>query len=260
MIRLSANLGFLWQELSLVEGIYAAKNAGFDAVECHWPFATDPDAVREALYQTQIPMISLNTFAGKIDQGDFGLCAFPDRQQEAQTAIKQAIEYAVSIGAPNVHVMSGKAANINGAHEVFVQNLEYAIELAAVHGMSVLIEPINSEDVPNYFLADFYLALKLVNTLKSDYLKIIFDCYHIQKIHGEIIPLLEKNLHRIGHIQIASFPDRHEPNTGNLDYKEIFEWLDKHGYQNYIGAEYKSRTTTEEGLAWLEEFKQIKSA
>lgn len=258
MIRLSANLGFLWTELTLVDAIHAAANAGFDAVECHWPFSTDADAVREALYQTQIPMISLNTSAGDLQKDDFGLCALPDRKQQAQAAIKQAVDYAASIGAPNVHVMSGKAAHLDGAHETFVENLEYAVELAAIHGISILIEPINRNDVPDYYLADFGSALQLVNQLQSQYLKILFDCYHIQKIHGEIIPLLEKNLHRIGHIQIAAVPSRHEPDEGDIDYKEVIQWLDKHGYQNYIGAEYKPRTTTDKGLGWLEEFKSLK--
>lgn len=260
MIRLSANLGFLWTELSLVEGIYAAKNAGFDAVECHWPFETSSDTVREALYETQIPLISLNTSPGNLDAGEFGLCALPDRVEEAREAIKQAVDYAVVVGAPNVHIMSGKVLDVDGSKRTFIENLEYAIDLAAVHGISVLIEPINRDDVPDYFLADFNQAIELVNQLQSLYLKVMFDCYHIQKIHGEIIPLLEKNLHRIGHIQIASVPDRHEPDSGDIDYQEVFEWLNKHGYQNYIGAEYKPRTSTEAGLGWLKELGTLKSS
>jgi hydroxypyruvate isomerase len=252
MTKLSANLGFLWTELPLTEAIRAAANAGFDAVECHWPFETPAEIIKSTLLETNLGMLSLNTSRGNEKKGEFGICAFPDRVSEAREAIQQAVNYAVAIDAKAVHVMPGKAAGIDGAMECFLDNLGYAATLADKFGLEILIEPINREDVPGYFLADMETAVEIVRKLKRANIKIMFDCYHIQKIHGELRDRLERNLDIIGHIQIAAYPSRHEPDEGDVDYPDFLKWLDALGYAGYVGAEYKPRTTTDAGLDWID--------
>ena len=252
--KFSANLGFLWQEHDFIEGISAAEKAGFVAVECHWPFEFPSQNVLDALTETGLPMVGLNTFPGNRDQGEFGLCALPHKIKEARESIDQAIQYAVDTNTPNVHVMAGKvASNIDQvlAMQIFQDNLIYASNRAEQHDIDILIEPINRIDVPDYFVGDMDVAVKIVKSVNRPNVKIMFDCFHIQKVHGELKTYIEQNLDLIGHIQIASYPDRHEPDEGVIDYADLFSFLEQVGYSAYIGAEYNPRTTTDEGLAWL---------
>lgn len=252
MIKLSANLGFLWAELSLPNAIRAAKKAGFDAVECHWPFDTPATYVSAALNETGLKMLGLNTVRGNVEQGENGLCALVGRQKEARAAIDQAIKYAVAIGTPNIHVMAGFAQG-QAAHEVFVENLSYACECASKHGITILIEPLNKYDAPNYFLQTSSQAKKIIEDVGADNIKLMFDCYHLQIMEGNISRRLIELKSIIGHIQIASVPLRQEPNKGELDYRHIFKVLIDNGFDKPIGAEYKPATTTQEGLNWIKE-------
>jgi len=254
MLKHSANLGFLWQEHDLLDGIRAASKAGFVAVECHWPFGYQAQSVLDVLAETRLPMIGLNTYPGDRDKGDFGVCAHPDRIEEARQSIDQAIDYANQINTPNVHVMAGKvSADINQtlAKQVFLDNLNYAANKAKPKGITILIEPINRIDVPDYFVGDMYIALNIVKSLNLSNVKIMFDCFHIQKIHSELKKFIEQNLELIGHIQIASFPNRQEPDEGEVDYADFFSFLEQITYSGYVGAEYNPRTTTDDGLGWL---------
>lgn len=254
MIKHSANLGFLWQQHDLLEGIKAAKTAGFDAVECHWPFEYSTQSVLDVLNETGLAMVGLNTYPGNREQGDFGVCAHPNRIDEARASIDQAIDYAVRIKTPNVHVMAGKIpTEIDQilAKQVFVDNLIYAARRAKSHDINILIEPINRIDVPDYFVSDMFIAVNIVKAVNLPNVKIMFDCFHIQKVHGELKKHIEQNLALIGHIQIASYPNRHEPDEGDIDYVDFFNYIEQIGYNGYIGAEYNPRTTTDEGLDWL---------
>lgn len=251
-IKLSANLGFLWTELPFIDAIHRAAEFGFNAVECHWPYSVEAHKVKQALEDTGLAMLSLNTLPGNLEEGDFGICALPNRQDEARDYIQQAIEYAHSTSTKNVHVMAGKSANVSGAKTAFLENLHFAAELAKKYGVGVVIEPINRKDVPHYFLSKMESAVDIVNELQHDNLKIMFDCYHIQITQGNLKYYLKKYLSLIEHIQIAGVPNRAEPDEGDINYPELLAYLEKLGYYDYIGAEYKPRTTTESGLSWLE--------
>lgn len=250
MIKLSANLGFLWKELSLPDGIRAAKKAGFDAVECHWPYDTPVQDTLAALNETGLKMLGLNTVRGNVEKGENGLCALVGREDEARAAIDQAIEYAVAIGTPNIHVMAGFAQG-QAAHEAFVENLKYACECASNLSITILIEPLNKYDAPNYFLQTSSQAKKIIEDVGADNIKLMFDCYHLQIMEGNISRRLVELKPIIGHIQIASVPLRQEPNNGELDYKHIFKVLTENGFDQPIGAEYKPATTTDAGLGWI---------
>lgn len=250
MASFSANLGFLWQELPLPDAIRAAKAAGFDAVECHWPYNFDAGAVAAALRETGLTMLGLNTSRGNVEAGDNGLAAIPGREDEAQAAIRQAVNYAVAIGALNIHVMAGKAEG-EAAHRTFVANLTYACERAAAHGIAILIEPLNHRDAPGYFLKTSGQAIAIISQVAASNLKLMFDCYHLQIMEGDISKRLEALQPHIGHVQIAAVPDRAEPDHGELDYRHIVRLLDTLGYEKPLGAEYRPKTTTDAGLSWL---------
>jgi len=250
--RFSANLGFLYTEFSLPDAIRAAHQDGFDAVECHWPYKVSPDEVKLALSDTGLTMLGLNTLRGKT--GENGLCALVGREVEACAAIDQAIEYALAIGTPNIHVMAGIAQG-KIAENCFVQNLRYACTKTAPLGITVLIEPLNDQDAPGYFLQNTTQAKMILERVNADNLKLMFDCYHVQVMEGDLLDRLDELMPVIGHIQIASIPDRAEPDHGTIDYKQIIERLNELKYQHPIGAEYKPANTTRAGLCWLRDLK-----
>lgn len=250
MVALSANLGFLWTELALADAIRAAKGAGFTAVECHFPYDQDAISVREALSETNLPMLALNTVRGDTDNGDFGLTAVPGREAEARDAIDQAIAYGRDIGAKNVHVMAGRTRD-EAAEPTFIEGLAYAADRAQGAGMGILIEPINHRDAPDYFLSRVEQAAGLIQQLGRSNIQIMFDCYHVQIMQGDLIRRFQANQKYIGHVQIAAVPSRAEPDEGELHYPHILQALDESGYSGFVGAEYKPRTTTEAGLGWM---------
>lgn len=254
MPRFSANLGFLWQELSLPDAIRAAKAAGFDAVECHYPYETSAEDVRQTLAETDLTMLGLNTIRGNVAAGDNGLSAVPGREDEARRAIDQAMDYAAAIGTRNIHVMAGKSEG-GEAHATFVANLRYACERAAEIDATVLIEPLNHRDAPGYFLRTTDQALDIIAAVGAPNIKLMFDCYHIQIMQGDLMHRLQTHLNAIGHIQIAAVPDRREPDHGEIDYREILRFIDAIGYDRPIGAEYRPAATTEAGLSWLRSYR-----
>mgnify|MGYP002640940461 CR=1 FL=1 len=245
MIRFSANLGFLWKNLALPDAIRAASKAGFEAVECHWPYDIDPALVKAALDETGLPMLGLNTIRG---DGN-GLSALVGRETEARSAIDQAVDYAVAIGAHNIHVMAGFASG-EGAHRTFASNLRYALARVAGHNIKILIEPLNHHDAPGYFLQTADQATEIIAEINDSELKLMFDCYHLQIMQGDVSRLLHRMLPIIGHIQIAAIPSRAEPDEGELDYRHILKHIDAIGYKGFIGAEYHPRSSTEAGLGW----------
>jgi len=249
-MKFSANLGFLWTEHSLPDAIRAAKKAGFDAVECHWPYDTPIAEVNAALAETGLTMLGLNTVRGNLDAGENGLSALAGREAEARLAIDQAIAYAAAINTPNIHVMAGFASG-DVAHQTFIENLRYAVAQAAEHGITILIEPLNHHDAPGYFLQTSSQASAIIEAVGADNLKLMFDCYHLQIMEGDISRGLAAMMPIIGHIQIASVPDRGEPDSGELDYEHVFGVLEALGYKAPIGAEYKPRDGTDKGLGWF---------
>ena len=248
MPRFSANLGFLWADLPLPDAIRAAARAGFDAVECHWPYDSDPALVRAALEETGLPMLGLNTAKG--GEGQFGLLALPDEEKAARTSIDQAISYAAAIGAANIHAMAGIASGA-AAEAIFRANLHSACEKAGEYGVTILIEPINAHDVPGYYLGSTGQAEKLIAELGLPNLKLMFDCYHVARMGENVLARLEALLPVTGHIQFASVPDRGPPDHGDLDYEEVFARLDEWGWEKPLGAEYRPAGETSASLAWL---------
>jgi len=246
----SANLGFLWSDLPLPAAINAAKAAGFAAVECHFPYAFDPAEVRDALTETGLPLLGLNTAPGDLSAGDFGLAALPGRVADAHAAIDQALRYAAATGTGNVHVMAGNATG-SEAEACFTANLRYACAAAAPHGITILIEPLNHYDAPDYFLKTTDQAIALMDQVGAENLKLMFDCYHVQLMEGDICNRLTRLLPRIGHVQFAAVPGRGQPDQGELHYPHIFRHLAALGHIAPLGAEYRPDGPTEASLGWM---------
>lgn len=254
-MRYSANLGFLFTDLPLPQAIHAAKAAGFDAVECHFPYDVSAADVAAALQETGLDMLGLNTWPGDKAAGDFGLAALTGREDEARAAIAQALDYAIATGTKAVHVMAGRTDGGKRAEATFRANLAHACDLAAAHGITILIEPINTRDVQGYHLSRTDHAQQIIAALGKPNLKLMFDCYHMQIMQGDLATHLRALLPVIGHVQIAAVPDRGEPDQGEVDYRWLMAHLGGLGYTGFVGAEYRPRANTLSGLGWLDRFR-----
>lgn len=248
LMRISANLGFLFREYALPDAIRAARRQGFDAVECHWPYEHDPADVRAALKETGLPMLALNTLRGDHQAGESGLAAVPGRQDDARRHIDAALDYAVAIGCDRVHVMAGRAEGPD-ALSCFIANLRYGAARAIVSKITLLIEPLNTRDAPRYFLSDLRTACAVIDAVASPAVKVMFDCYHMQIMGGDLLERFRQSLPQIGHVQFAAVPDRGEPDRGEIAYDRLLPAMADLGYDGCFGAEYKSITRS---FHWLD--------
>jgi len=245
-MKFSANLGFLWADRPLPDAIRAAKAAGFDAVECHWPYDVPAAEVAAALTETGLEMLGLNTTRG--NPGENGLSALPGREAEARAAVDQALAYAAAINTPNIHVMAGFATGPD-PEATFIDTLRYACDRAG--DRVILIEPLNPYDAPGYFLCSTGQAADIIAKVDRPNLKLMFDCYHVQLIEGDVTNRLKRHLPIIGHVQVASVPDRGAPDHGELNYPHIWQELQRLGWDHPIGAEYKPGGNTDATLGWM---------
>jgi hydroxypyruvate isomerase len=255
MPRFAANLGYLFTERGLLERIDAAAACGFKAIELQFPYDVPASAVKAAIARNKLTILGINTPPGDRD-GEFGLAAVPGREKDFQILFGRALDYAAAIGGSAVHCLAGKVAPEQrpAAERVFIDNLKWAADLAAAKRIALLIEPINARDRPNYFLNRVEHAADIVAKAGKPNLRIQFDFYHAQIVGGDLLYRLEKHLAVIGHLQCAAVPSRHEPDEGEVNYRYVFEAVDRLGYTGWIGAEYRPRFRTEEGLGWAQPY------
>jgi hydroxypyruvate isomerase len=253
-MKFSANLGFLWNDRPLPDAIHAARDAGFDAVECHWPYDYPAAAVSAGLTQTGLSMLGLNTRRGNVAVGENGLSAVPGRESEAREAINEAIEYARATDTRAVHVMAGNSSGPR-ARAAFVDNLGHACALAADHGIAILIEPLNPYNAPGYFLDGTDLAASVIREVGMANLRLMFDCYHVQIIEGDVCRRLERLMGLVGHIQIASCPDRGAPDHGELNYGHVLARIAALGWVEPVGVEFVPETPGAPPLGWMAAYK-----
>jgi 2-dehydrotetronate isomerase len=255
MPRFAANLGYLFTDRPLLERIDAAAAAGFKAIELQFPYDVPASAVKVAIEKNKLTILGLNTPPGE-REGEFGLAAVPGREKDWQALFGRALDYAIAIGASAIHCLAGKVAPEQrpAADRVFVDNLARAADMAGAKNIKLLIEPINGRDRPNYFLNHVEHAADIIGKVGKANLRMQFDFYHVQIVGGDLIHRLQKFLPVIGHLQCAAVPTRHEPDEGEINYAALFEAVDNFGYQGWIGAEYRPRGHTEDGLGWARRY------
>lgn len=253
MLRFSANLGFLWPGLPLLERIDRAAEGGFRAIELHWPYDTPGDAVRKACEKHRLTLLGINTVVGDAARGESGLGALAGREADFQVAVDQSLAYCRDSGANAVHAMAGVVPKDRRgkARAVFLRNLAEAAEKASGQGVMLLLEPLNPRDMPGYFYSTVAEAVSIIEELGSDTVRLMFDVYHVGVTEGDVIMKLRRYKDFIGHVQIAAVPSRAEPDEGEISYPAIFEELERIGYTGFIGCEYKPRAATGDGLAWV---------
>jgi 2-dehydrotetronate isomerase len=254
MPRFAANLAYLFTERPFMERFAAAAAAGFKAVELQFPYDFAPSAVKAELARNGLVMLGINTPPGRREAGEFGLAAVAGREADFAVLFRQALDYVVAIGGRQIHCLAGKVPPEGrpAAEKVFIGNLAVAADAAAAHGITVLIEPINPRDRPDYFLARAEHAADIIDKVERANVRIQFDFYHAQIVGGDLIRRFEKFSAVTGHVQIAAVPSRHEPDEGEVSYPAIFAALDRLGYGGWIGCEYNPRARTEDGLAWMQ--------
>jgi hydroxypyruvate isomerase len=252
MPRFAANLGHLFTERPLFERIGAAAAAGFSAVELQFPYDIAPSAVKAELERHNLTQLGINT----PQTAESGVAALPGRERDWDAAFKRALDYVTAIGGTAIHCMTGVVPPEQrpAAETVFIKNLGRAAAAAAKANITLLIEPINARDRPDYFLSRVEHAADIVGKVGAPNVRIQFDFYHVQIMGGDLLTRFKKCLPLIGHVQIAAVPSRAEPDDGEVNYPAVFQAIDRAGYSGWVGCEYKPRTRTEDGLGWAKKY------
>jgi hydroxypyruvate isomerase len=255
MPKLAANLSMLFTELDFPDRFQAAAQAGFKGVEYLFPYAYDKHDLAARLRDNGLVQVLHNLPAGHWEAGERGIACHPDRVDEFKEGVARAIEYAQVLHCPKLNCLAGLApAGVPRAeaHRAFVANLKFAAAELAKAGILLVMEPINTFDMPGFFLSHTQQAVDLIAEVGSDNLKVQYDIYHMQRMEGELGNTLSKHLAAIGHIQLADNPGRHEPGTGEINYGWVLHHIDSIGYDGWIGCEYKPAAGTEAGLGWIQ--------
>jgi hydroxypyruvate isomerase len=257
MPKFCANLTMLWNELEFTERFAAAARAGFTGVEYLFPYDYERDRLAELLQRHKLAQVLHNLPAGNWAQGERGIACHRDRVGEFQDGVEKAISYATALGCRQVNCLAGirpHHVDPNDAREVFIRNLHFAAPRFEAADIKLLIEPINTRDIPGFFLNGTRQALEIIKAVGSDNLFVQYDIYHMQIMEGDLARTIETNLALIPHMQLADNPGRNEPGTGEINYDFLFRHIDRLGYRGWIGCEYKPATTTDAGLAWIKPY------
>lgn len=267
-LRFAANISTMFTEIPRFADRYgAAKKAGFQAVECVFLYEFSKDEVAEARKQAGVEHVLMSSWPGDRQAGEIGLAALPGRQKDFQETFETSVDYCKAVSCKRMHVMSGKippheagqrSILMSQMEDTLVENLKYAAERLKKEGITAVIEPINDRyTIPDYFLTRQDQAVRILERVGCDNVKLQLDVYHAQLVHGDLTRIIQENMHYVGHIQVSQAPGRNEPSLkGEIDYEYIFDVLEKTGYDGWIGAEYIPTTAkTEDSLAWFERFR-----
>lgn len=257
MIRFSANISMLFPEVDFLDRFEQAAGAGFKAVECMFLYPWKKEELAEKLAKYGLQQVLFNMPAGDWAGGERGLACLPGREGEFREGVGLAIEYAQALGCPNVNCLVGltPADSPEKVRRTLIDNLRFASEALGKKGIRLLVEPLNNRDVPGFYLSDTRSALALIEEAGHPNLWLQYDVYHMQVMEGDLIRTIGDNLKRIAHIQIADNPGRNEPGTGEINYQNIFRFLDRQGYAGWIGCEYRPLGKTMEGLEWIKPYR-----
>ena len=253
MPKFAANLSLMFSEVSFLHRFAAARAAGFDAVEFQFPYAHPAHDIAERLQASKLQLVLHNLPAGNWDAGERGLACDPSRVTEFQDSVAQALDYAAVLGVRQLHCLAGirrPGVSPARARATYIANLRFAAAQLAERGLHLLIEPINTYDIPGYFLNSTAQAAGIITECGASNLFLQYDVYHMQRMEGELANTLRARLPLIRHIQVADTPGRHEPGTGEINYPFLFALIDELGYDGWIGCEYVPRADTVAGLSW----------
>lgn len=256
MPRFSANLSMMFSEHAFLDRFASARRAGFEAVEFLFPYEHSPDEIGRAVHDNDLAVSVFNLFPGNWHQGERGLAALACREAEFRASVARALPYAQAVGARRIHAMAGLADPGVATERVYIDNIRFAADALGNAGLELLIEPINSRTMPGYFLSRTDQALTLIERIAHPSVRLQFDIFHHQISRGDVLASLSESFDAIGHVQIASIPDRHEPDEGELNYAAVFRHLDRLGYDGWIGCEYVPRGETLAGLSWRDRLVQ----
>ncbi|MES2482336.1 MAG: 2-oxo-tetronate isomerase [Pseudomonadota bacterium] len=254
MPRFAANLSMMYTEVPFLDRFAAAARDGFDAVEYLFPYDYHPDEIASRLKDHGLTQALFNLPPGDWAAGERGMACHPGRTAEFAATLEQALPYIEATGCQRVHAMAGlvpAGSDAAACHGAYVTNLRQAAERLAPLGVSLLIEPINSRDMPGYFLSLQQHAHDVLAEVGASNLKVQMDFYHCQIMEGDLSRRLQKHFAGVGHIQIAGVPDRHEPDSGEVNFPHLFDLLDTLAYGGFVGCEYRPKAGTSEGLDWL---------
>ncbi len=257
MPKFAANLTMLFTEVPFIDRFEAAHRAGFSHVEFLFPYAFDSSEIVEQLEKYNLQVVLFNMPPGNWDEGERGFAAIPGREEEFRASVDIALHYAKAFGCKRVHAMSGiidSKSSYEQHVETFIQNFRYAADVFVKEGITLLVEPLNQRNMPGYFVAHQRVAAELIERLERPNVKLQLDTYHAQIVDGDLTTLIRDLSQVIGHIQIASVPDRNEPVDGEVHYPYLYKVLDDVGYEGWIGCEYNPKGTTEEGIGWVEQY------
>ncbi len=257
MPRFNANLSMMFNEVPFLERFGVAAKAGFKAVEFLFPYDFTKEQVKDALDRNGLELILHNMPPGDWAKGERGMAILPGREAEFRAGVAKAIDYCTHLGCPQLHCMAGLVpAGVTPAalRDTYIANVSYAAAETAKAGLKLLIEPINPRDIPGYYLNTSQQAIEIIDAVGAGNLLLQYDIYHMQIVEGDLAPTMERLLPRIGHMQLADTPGRHEPGTGEINYPFLFGHADRIGYQGWIGCEYRPAGDTVAGLTWLKPY------
>jgi hydroxypyruvate isomerase len=258
MPRFAANLTMMFNERGFVDRFAAAAQAGFAGVEYLFPYDHQASTLKQALREHNLTQVLHNLPAGNWQTGERGIACHPDRVKEFAEGVDRAIEYATALGCTQLNCLAGippAGADPAEVRATFVGNLQRAAAKLKVAGIRLLIEPINTRDIPNFFLSHTAQAVEIIRAVGSDNLFLQYDVYHMQIMEGDLTKTIERHLPQIAHMQIADPPRRHEPGTGEINFTYLFQEIDRLGYTGWIGCEYKPAGRTEDGLGWFQPYR-----
>jgi hydroxypyruvate isomerase len=254
MPRFAANLSFLFTDVQFLDRFKAARNAGFDAVEFMFPYPYEKQQLAEVLKANNLELVLHNLPAGNWEAGERGIACHPNRRKDFEEGVQRAVEYARALGCRKINCLAGicpPGVEFAEARGTLISNLVYAAQILSGEGIQLLLEPVNTLDIPGFFVSTSAFGLELINAADPAKIGLQFDIYHTQIMEGDIARRIESNLKQIFHIQIADNPGRHEPGTGEINFPFLFAFLDRIGYSGWIGCEYKPSGNTLSSLGWL---------
>lgn len=262
-MRFSPNLTMLFTEAPFVERFGLARANGFDAVEFQLPYAHEAHELERAISDAKLNVALFNLPAGDWANGDRGIAVDPSRREEFRSGVAQAVEYAQALRCTQLNCLAGKlpdGVNSEEAWQVLLENVRYAASTLQSYGITLLVEPCNSYDIPGFFLNSIDAGMKLIEEAGSSNLRLQFDFYHAQRMQGELLNTFHRCSSVISHVQIADNPGRHEPTTGEIHYANVLQAVQRSGYSGYVGLEYIPSSTTTDSFGWIEqlEFQGLK--